>query len=219
MTPTEDEYVNRTASTKEYEPRTCCMATVEILGERCRDVNDRNAPKYFKSRFAATYTMLQTFLYSRAMQGCPRHRYKSWLANCKAVQYVCMLCQIIDAIRLISELIVFMHYVGLLIALPCPRVTFCCVVLETRSYTCANVVALYSYLFCTLGVTCAAKRIKQLSKHTRKCDVCCTILYLCCVGLYLPSVLWPQSHKMHTQSGPYRQVDLSIRLPIPAGEC
>ena len=72
------------------------------------------------------------------MQGCPRHRYKSWLANCKAVQYVCMLCRIIDAIRLVSELIVFMHYVGLLITLPCPRVTFCCVVLETRSYTCAN---------------------------------------------------------------------------------
>ena len=130
-----------------------------------------------------------------------------------------MLCRIIGAIRLMSELIVFMHYVGLLIALPCPRVTFCCVVLETRSYTCANLVALYSYLFCTLGVTCAAKRINQLSKHTRKCDVCCTILYLCCVGLYLPSVLWPQSHKVHTQSGPYRQVDLSTRLPIPAGKC
>ena len=45
MTPTEDDYVNRPASTKEHEPRTCCMATVEFLGERCRDVNGRNAPK------------------------------------------------------------------------------------------------------------------------------------------------------------------------------
>ena len=78
--------------------------------------------------------------------------------------YVCMLCRIIDAIRLVSELIVFMHYVGLLIALPCPRVTFCCVVLETSNYTCANVVELYSYLFCALGVTCAAKRINQTYK-------------------------------------------------------
>ena len=36
VTPTEDDYVDGTTSTKEYMPRTCCVATVKILGESCR---------------------------------------------------------------------------------------------------------------------------------------------------------------------------------------
>ena len=36
MTPTEDHNADRMTSTKEYKPRTCCIASVKILEESCR---------------------------------------------------------------------------------------------------------------------------------------------------------------------------------------
>ena len=38
VTPTEDDYVDGTTSTKEYMPRTCCVATVKIRELRERVV-------------------------------------------------------------------------------------------------------------------------------------------------------------------------------------
>ena len=43
MATTEDDYADKTISTKEYEPRTCCMSTVKILGQCCRAVDGSNA--------------------------------------------------------------------------------------------------------------------------------------------------------------------------------
>ena len=37
-----------------------------------------------------------------------------------------------------SELIVLMHYMGMLLELPCLRVTFCCIILDKYRYTCAD---------------------------------------------------------------------------------
>ena len=45
VTPTEDDYVDRMTTTKEYGPGTCCVATVKTLGESCRAVDDSNAPR------------------------------------------------------------------------------------------------------------------------------------------------------------------------------
>ena len=50
VTPTKGDYTN--GKTFEYEPRTCSIATVIILGEDCRAVDGSNAPKWPKSRFA-----------------------------------------------------------------------------------------------------------------------------------------------------------------------
>ena len=58
--PIEDHYANRMTSTKEYKPRTCCVASVKILEESCRAVAGSNAPKRHKA--------LQTFLSSLALQ-------------------------------------------------------------------------------------------------------------------------------------------------------
>ena len=44
-----------------YEPGTCCLASVKILEESCRDVAGSNTPKGYKS--------LQAFLSSLALQG------------------------------------------------------------------------------------------------------------------------------------------------------
>ena len=44
VTPTEDDYVDRMTTTKEYGPGTCCVATVKTLGEGCRAMDDSNAP-------------------------------------------------------------------------------------------------------------------------------------------------------------------------------
>ena len=44
VTPTEDDYVDRMTTTKEYGPGTCCVATVKTLGEGCRAVDGSNAP-------------------------------------------------------------------------------------------------------------------------------------------------------------------------------
>ena len=126
------------------------------------------------------------------------------------------LCRSIDAIRSESELKYFHTLCRNANSITTPTCDvllrrFRNMLLYVREYVVA-----YSYLLRSLGVTCAAKRIKQLSK---RCDVCCTILYLCCVGLHQPSVLWPQSHRVHPQSRPCRQVDLSSRLLIPAREC
>ena len=54
VTPTEDDYVDRMTTTKEYGPGTCCVATVKTLGESCRAVDGSNAPRWWwcKSRFA-----------------------------------------------------------------------------------------------------------------------------------------------------------------------
>ena len=70
MTPTEDDYANGMTFAREYEPGTCCMAIVIILGEGCRALNGSNASKWHKSR-------LQTFLSLQALQACLRHCYKS----------------------------------------------------------------------------------------------------------------------------------------------
>ena len=45
VTPTEGYYADETTSTKDYEPRTCWIAVVRILGESCRAVDGSNAPK------------------------------------------------------------------------------------------------------------------------------------------------------------------------------
>ena len=62
MTPTEDHYADRTTSTKECEPGTCCVTSVKSLEESCRALAGSNAPKRHKA--------LQTFLSSLALQGC-----------------------------------------------------------------------------------------------------------------------------------------------------
>ena len=49
---------------------------------------------------------------------------------------ICTMPCIIDAPRSASKYIVFIYYVEILIALPCPRVTFCCIIIEKHSYTC-----------------------------------------------------------------------------------
>ena len=43
MSPTKDDYTDRTTSTKEYEIRTNFVSTVIILKERCRAVDGINA--------------------------------------------------------------------------------------------------------------------------------------------------------------------------------
>ena len=48
-----------------------------------------------------------------------------------------MLLRVITTDGSASEL-VFMHYVGILIALPCPRVTFCYVISETCCCVCVD---------------------------------------------------------------------------------
>ena len=50
-------------------------------------------------------------------------------ANRRAVQYVHCGDSLNLTMRVASKLIVFMHYVRILIALPCLRVTFCCIIL------------------------------------------------------------------------------------------
>lgn len=86
VTPTEDDYTNGKTSTKEYEPGTCCIATVRILGEGCRAVDGSNARKWPNSRFA--YCCKHFF--SQALQGRPRHHFRSRLAkraDRRAAQY------------------------------------------------------------------------------------------------------------------------------------
>ena len=51
VTPTEDNYGDKTTSTKEYEPGTCCVASVKSLEESCRALPGSNAPPCPKSRF------------------------------------------------------------------------------------------------------------------------------------------------------------------------
>ena len=120
---TEDDYTDGTTSTKEYEPGTCCIDTMIGVGESCTAVDGSNTPKW--SNWIKVCRLLQTFLSSRALQGCPRHSYKSCLAYWRAAQYVC--CAESSKIRwfgLANELRVFMYYGGMLIALPSPLVTF-----------------------------------------------------------------------------------------------
>ena len=87
-----------------------------------------------------------------ALQRCPRHCYVSQLANQRAAQYVCMLCQIIDAPGSADKLIVFMHDTGILIALPCPCVMCCCVILEKCCCMCKDtrLRTLISYVLLTV---------------------------------------------------------------------
>ena len=58
VTPTENNYTDAMASTKEYEPGTCCIATVKILGERWKAVDGSNSPLWPKSRLANCYKCL-----------------------------------------------------------------------------------------------------------------------------------------------------------------
>ena len=43
MATTEDDYADKMISTKEYEPRTCCISILKILGQCCRAVDSSNA--------------------------------------------------------------------------------------------------------------------------------------------------------------------------------
>ena len=63
--------------------------------------------------------------------------------------YVAQNLQNLDPPGLASELMVFMHYVEILIALPCPCVIFCCV--DTCCYTCMDMLhTLISYVLLIL---------------------------------------------------------------------
>ena len=57
-----------------------------------------------------------------------------------------MVSKIIVTPKLESELIVFMHFVGTLIALQCPCLTFSCFIQQKCCYMCGEYVVAYSYL-------------------------------------------------------------------------
>ena len=84
MKATEDDYTDGTTSSKEYKPRTCCIAYVIILGESCSAVVGSNPPKWSKSRFADCCERFFSRWHCRG----PRHRYNSRLAYWRAAQYV-----------------------------------------------------------------------------------------------------------------------------------
>ena len=67
---TEDDYTNGMSSTKEYEPRTCCVATMKIQTEMYTLVDDSNAPAWPKSTFV---NCCKLFFFLRVLQRCPRH--------------------------------------------------------------------------------------------------------------------------------------------------
>lgn len=139
MKATEDDYTNGMTSTK--EPGTCCIATMEILRESCRAA----------ILLSGTNQSLQilanvSFL---TLQSCPRHCYVFQLANQRAAQ--CVLRQIIDAPGSADKFIVFIHYYGILIALPCPRVTCCCVIFKKCCCMCTDTLrTLISYVLLTV---------------------------------------------------------------------
>ncbi len=89
MTPTDDNYANRTTSTQEYEPRTFCVAVMKILGGGCRAMDSENAAKW-SSPNHGLQSIVANVLSLLALQGCPRHCYNSGLTNQRAV-LLCML--------------------------------------------------------------------------------------------------------------------------------
>ena len=74
VTPIEDNYVEITTSTTEYEPRICCIATVGILGESCSSIDGSNVSKWSKSWFADRF---KRFL--------PRRHCRGVLGHCRGV--------------------------------------------------------------------------------------------------------------------------------------
>ena len=63
-------------------PHRYAIATVKILRESCRAVDgSSSAPKVVRIKVCRS---LQMFLSSWALQGCPKHHYKSQLANQRA---------------------------------------------------------------------------------------------------------------------------------------
>ena len=67
MKPTEDDYADETTSAKEYEPGTCCVASVKIFEGSCRAI------AIFLSGLNQDLQIVVSFLAGNA--GCLRHRY------------------------------------------------------------------------------------------------------------------------------------------------
>ena len=133
MTPTEDNYSYDTTSTKEYEPRTCCIAIVRILGEICRAVDGSNAPECSKSRFENHCKCSFPRAHCRGVIGIvlsPDYQTKEL-----HITYVKPNLQNLGGPKSASKLIIVIHYIRVLIAFPCLYVTFCCVILEKCCYT------------------------------------------------------------------------------------
>ena len=81
-----------------------------------------------------------------ALLGRPRQRFYSWLANWRAAQYVW--CTKSDTPESVPKLIVIIYYGWILLALPCPGVTFCCVCFRKMLLYMWKCLIAYSFISC-----------------------------------------------------------------------
>ena len=81
-----------------------------------------------------------------ALLGRPRQRFYSWLANWRAVWYVWYTKS--DTPESVPELIVIIYYGWILLVLPCPGVTFCCICFRKMLLYMWKCLIAYSFISC-----------------------------------------------------------------------
>ena len=76
-----------------------------------------------------------------------RHCCNSRLANQRVVQYIRMLCQIIDTPESVRKVIVFMHYIGIFNVLSCQCVTCNWVIIENAVIRAGRYMVACTYIY------------------------------------------------------------------------